>query len=430
MGGRRRVSTNMRIRKNLSALEEPAFRWQFAAQATSLVGDHVAPVALAFAVLEISDSASALGVALLARQLPLALVVLSAGVWADRLPRHRIMLGADAVRFGTQVLLGALVILGTAQLWHFVVLQAANGAATAFFQPAATGLTPLTVRRERVQQANALMSVALSGAVIAGPILGGALVALMGAGWGLVLDGLTFAVSALCLLRVRVPPRASIPNREGMWKELAVGWSEVRSRSWLWLGIVDLALFQLLLYSTYFVLGPLLAKKELGGAASWGLIVTMWGIGAALAGAIALRLRPRQPLVGAFLALAAVAPAMVLLGVGAPGLLVAAAGVAAGAGMVLGSLLWETTLQEEVPEQSLSRVAAYDWAGSMALRPLGYAVVGPVAAAISARWTLVAAAALLVATQIASALAPGVRALERRQGAGTDGPLAAEKSAT
>jgi MFS family permease len=370
-------------------------------------------VALAFAVLEVRDSASALGVALLARQLPLALVVLTGGVWADRLPRHRIMLSADVIRFGTQAMLGALVIAGAAELWHFVVLQAINGAATAFFQPAATGLTPLTVSRQRLQQANALMSLSLSVAVIMGPILGGILVALVGAGWGLALDGATFAVSALCLMRIRIAPRATVSARQSMWNELAAGWSEVRSRQWLWMGIANLALFQLLIYSTYFVLGPVLAKDALGGAASWGLIVTMWGVGAALAGAIALRLRPRRPLVSAFLAFTAVAPSMVLLGLGAPGLAVATAAIAAGAGMVLGSILWETTLQEEVPEHALSRVSAYDWAGSMALRPLGYAAVGPVASMISARWTLIGAAGLLVATQVATALAPGLRRLER-----------------
>lgn len=412
----------MSVRENLSALEEKPFRWQFAAQATSLLGDHVAPIALAFAVLEVDDSASALALALLARQLPLALVVLGAGVWADRLPRHRIMLAADAVRFATQASLGALVITGNAELWHFVALQSANGAATAFFQPAATGLTPLTVRRERLQQANALMSLALSVAIIVGPILGGALVAVVGAGWGLVVDAATFAVSAACLLRVRIPTRAVAPAAAGMRSELAAGWLEVRSRPWLLLGIADLALFQLLLHGTYFVLGPVLAKKELGGAASWGLIVTMWGVGAALAGAIALRVRPRRPLVGAFTALAMVAPGMALLGLAAPGVVVAVAGIGAGAGMVLGSLLWETTLQEEVPEQALSRVAAYDWAGSMTLRPLGYVVVGPIAAAISARWTLVGAAALLVAAQLASALAPDVRRLERTTAASAKGP--------
>jgi MFS family permease len=419
----------MSVRTNLSALKEPSFRWQFAAQSTSALGDHVAPVALAFAVLEVSDSASALGVVLLARQLPLALVVLGAGVWADRLPRHRIMLSADAIRFATQATLGALVIAGAAEIWQFVVLQAANGAATAFFQPAATGLTPLTVSRERLQQANALMSLSLSGAVIAGPILAGAMVALAGAGWGLVLDAATFAVSAACLIRIRIPARAAMPARQGMRHELAAGWWEVRSRPWLLLGIGDLALFQMLLYSTYFVLGPLIAKHELGGAASWGLIVTMWGVGAALAGAIALRVRPRRPLVSAFCALAAVAPGMILLGLGAPGLVVAIAAITAGAGMVLGSVLWDTTLQEEVPEHALSRVAAYDWAGSMALRPVGYAVVGPISMAISARWTLVGAAGLLLATQVASALAPGVRSLERSHGESATETSAAEKSA-
>ncbi|MFI4993421.1 MAG: MFS transporter [Solirubrobacterales bacterium] len=397
--------------RDLDALKEKPFRWQFAAQSASVLGDQIAPIALAFAVLDQTGSATDLGLVLLARQVPLALVVLAAGVWADRLPRNRMMFAADWTRFGTQALLAVLVMAGHATLWHFLALQAVNGCATALFQPAATGLTPLTVSRDRLQQANALMSLTISVAVVVGPIVGGIIVATVGPGWGLAVDSATFAASAVCLMQVRIPKRVLAAKPQNMLADLAAGWREIGSRRWLLLGIIDLSLFQMLVYSTYFVLGPLIAKQHLGGSASWGLIVTMWGVGAALGGVMALRFTPRRPIVMALFPLAAVTPSMILLGLAPSLAAVAVTAIPAGAAMVFSSVYWDTTLQREVPEGSLSRVSAYDWAGSMALRPAGYAAVGPIAAAISARWTLIGAALILLTAQLATLFSSSVRAV-------------------
>src|SRR5215210_6863973 len=121
-----------------------------------MLGDNVAPIALAFAVFDLGGSASALGVVLAARAAPLVALVLAGGVWADRVPRKRLMIAADIVRLGTQGVLALLLIGGGAQLWHLFVLAAVTGAASAFYHPASTGLTPQTVSPARLHQANAL----------------------------------------------------------------------------------------------------------------------------------------------------------------------------------------------------------------------------------------------------------------------------------
>ena len=397
----------------LGALRERDFRLQFCAQATSLIGDNIVPVALAFAVLDLTGSASDLGIVLAARTLPLVVFVLAGGVWADRLPRHVLMLSSDLGRAVSQGVLAALLITGRATVWEIVVLQAVNGTATAFFRPASTGLTPHTVSAERLQQANALLYFTLSIASIVGPALAGVLVATIGSGWAIAVDAATFAVSAAFLLQLRVPPRI-VAARESFFAELAGGWREVRSRTWLWVCIVDFAFFQILFLSTFFVLGPEISKHSLGGAGAWALIVSAMGVGSVLGSLLGLRYHPARPLFVAHLVILGVAPSLLLLGLRAPAILVAIATVPTGLAMQFANTVYETAMQQHVPDQALSRVAAYDWMGSTVLRPIGYVVVGPLAAVIGNRATLLGSAALMVGAELATLMVPSVRNLPRR----------------
>jgi predicted MFS family arabinose efflux permease len=403
----------VRARELIAPLRERPFRLMFGAQATSVLGDWIAPLAIAFAVLELGGSPADLGLALAARTLPLVVFSLAGGVWADRLPRHRLMLAADAGRFLSQALLAGLLLSGSAEVWHVIALQAVGGSATAFFRPAATGLTPATVRPEHLQQANALLSLTIASAQVVGPAIAGVLVATSGAGWAVAADAATFAVSGLLLSRIALPPRAAPAARRTFWDELREGWAAVRERTWLWVSIVLFAVAQLLVLAPFFVLGPVVAHEELGGAAAWALIASAEGAGALIGALIALRVRPRRPLVASNLSLLLVIPPMVLLGAGSPAVAVAAATVGMGVALALSVVLWETTLQEHVPEALLSRVSAYDWMGSTALRPLGYAIVGPVAAAVGVGATLEVAAALTAVCLLASLAVPDIRGLTR-----------------
>jgi MFS family permease len=381
------------------------FRRVLVAQAVSTVGDFFVPVAISFAVLDLTGSVSDLGIVLFARVFGQVVFFLAGGVWADRLGRQQVMVGSHVVRFASQGLLGGLLVTGHAAIWQLVALQFVHGCATAFFRPAASGLTPQLVPRELLQGANALMWMTLSIGGIVGPAVGGILVATVGAGWALIADAATFGIAAVLLLRL--PPLGTTPPRkETFWHELAAGWREVRSRTWLWTGILDFAVFQLVFLSTMMVLGPLVAKESLGGAGAWAAILTGFSVGTLLGNLASMRVRPRRPLITAWLLFLVTGPSLVLLAFAAPVWSIVVTEVASGFTIGIGGTLWETTVQRQVPPHMLSRVAAYDWMGSTALRPLGLALVGPIALAVGVRETLLGAFALTVASTVALLLIP------------------------
>jgi MFS family permease len=402
----------MRRPSALAALSEREFRLFFTAQASSFVGDGMVPVALAFAVLEVTGSATDLGIVLAARWVPLIGLLLVGGVLADRVSRRRAMIAADLARFGAQGVLAVLLLTGDAQIWQMVVLQGVHGAATAVFNPATTGLVPLTVTAGRLQQANALRGLAQAGGEIAGPALAGVLVATVGAGWAIAVDSGSFAVSALCLAALRLPPQARAAGASFL-AELREGWQEFAGRTWVWATVASAALGNCL-FSAMIVLGPVIAERDLGGAGPWGLILAAFGVGSFAGGVVALHVHVRRPLlVGSAVCSLSGLP-LLLLAAPAPAGLIAAGGLLGAAGLMLFNALWETTLQANIPEAALSRVSAYDWFGSLAFRPVGLIAVGPLAAAIGDSETLLLAGVLQIAAMLALLLVPDVRHLRAR----------------
>ena len=347
-----------------------------------------------------------------ARALPTVVFLLVGGVWGDRLPRNLVMVGSDVVRLGTQGAAAGLLITHHARLWHLVVLMALYGSADAFFLPASTGLVPHTVRAERLQEANALLSLTSSSFSVLGPPIAGALVATVGAGWALGADAGTFLVSALCLVGLELPGTLA-PPRERFFAELRAGWAEVRSRTWLWVDGLFSALGNAIVLAPIFVLGPVIAKRSLHGAPSWAAIATGFGIGSVLGSFVALRLRPRRPLLVGWTTLSAFALPAALLAIPAPTASIAAGALLAGLSLSLANTLFETTLQQRVPAAALSRATSFVWLLALALRPLGFAAVGPVSSAVGLRTTLVAATAWQVVSCAVAISIPSVRRLER-----------------
>src|SRR5215218_1330690 len=359
--------------KSLEVLRTREFRLLFGGQAVSVLGDRMVTVALAFGVLEIGGSVSDVGLVLAAGTFPLVATVLVGGVVADRASRRGVMIVADLVRVASQGAMAALLIAGVAEVWMLALLAGVAGAATGFFSPASTGLLPEVVLAEQLQPANALRSSAVSTGEILGPIVAGVLVAAAGAGWAIAVDALTFAVSAACLAMLRVPPRAAA-ERSSFVADLREGWVAFRSRRWVWSFVAYFAAVNLL-WGAWGTLGPIVAERDLGGAAAWGAILAAMGVGA-LAGSLIAT--------GAFLA---------------------------GAGMAFTISIWESTLQRHVPAESLSRVSSYDWFGSLAFYPLGLAVWGPVAAAIGIDASLWLSFGLAATLTLALLSVPDVRHL-------------------
>lgn len=393
-------------------LREANFRRLWIGQTTSSLGDGMTGVALAFAVLAVSGSAADLGIVLAAFMIPRVVFLLVGGVWADRLPRRGIMIGADLVRAAAQGALAIAIFSGGAELWVFVVASVASGAASAFFQPASTGLIPETVSPERLQQGNAMLNLSQSVAFMAGPVVSGIVVAAIGAGWVFTFDAVSFVISAAFLGRLRLPAARPLP-RSTFLRDLADGWREVASRRWL---VVSLAAFAFgnLAFAAFFVLAPVLVQREYGGAADWGLLMGSFGLGGLVGGALALRWQPARPLIASFAVLLAAPAALVLLGATPPLVVLTAGVVVLATGTALTNTLWHTTVQQQVPAESLSRVSSYDWMVSLLIFPLGSALAGPMADAFGVRFTLLLFAALSGVPVALALLSPSVRDVRRR----------------
>lgn len=353
------------------------FRLLVGATAISLLGDHAVTIALTFAVLALTGSMTDVGLVLTARITAMIAFVLVGGVWADRVSRRGLMVGADLVRAVVQAGLAFLLLRGSAGIWMLVALQLVHGTAGAFYRPAGSAVVPLLLPAERRQPGNAMLSAVLSASGIVGPAIAGVLIAAVGPAGAIGFDAVTFLVSAALLSRIGRLGQRPPPSRSFV-RDLAAGWEAVRSRTWLWTFIFAFAVFQMLVMASYLVIGPYVAQTSLGGASGWALLVTAGGVGAVLGSGLALRWRPARPLVSVSVALAAPLVFLLALVGPAPVPLLTAAAALYGASTSFAGTVWESTLQNEVPVAVLARVVSYDWLGSTALRPLGLALIGPV----------------------------------------------------
>jgi MFS family permease len=396
----------------IGPLAEAPFRRFYLARALSLFGDALVPVALAFGVISVDRSPSALGFVLASRFLSLVLFLLVAGVVADRLPRKRILIGSDLVRLATQAVAAALLITGDATVGELVVLAFVYGAGEAFFRPTVTGFVPQTVSSERLQQANALLGMTNSVWSVVGPVVAGVLVATVGPGWAIGADALTFLLSAAFLTGIGVVPGATASG-SSLLKDLAAGWRVFCSRTWLWVDGIYSALGNFAVFAPLLALGPIVAKRSLGGAGAWAAIVAALGLGSALGGLALLRAKPARPLLVGVPLLALLALPAGLLAVPAPTVAIAAGALAGGFGLSIFNTLFETTVQQQVSPDALARVASIDWLLSLGLFPIGLALAGPAAAAFGVRVPLIVGAAwILLSTAIVLAV-PSVRQVRR-----------------
>ena len=394
---------------SIGPLRERNFRLLASARTISFLGTNLAPIAVAFAVLDLTGSATDTGIAFACWTLAQVGTLLIGGVVADRLPRRLVMVASDSANFCIRALMGALLVTGNAQVWQLFVLQALGGAATAFYSPASTGLVPETVPARLLQQANGIMSIARYIAFPVGAAVGGAIVATLGSGWALLIDAGTYATSALLLLQIRLPGRARTAVAPNFLRELREGWDAFTEQTWVWLLTLWISLYFLITYAPFFVLGPYIAKHHLGGAAGWAVVVTGEGIGALLGGVAGIRIRPRRTMLTIGGLFTVTALQSVLLAVYAPVALIGLAAALSGFAFSFGTVIWETSLQHTIPPEKLARVSAYNWMGAMAFLPAGYAIAGPVADAIGMSRTLVLGAVWIVLSTAAVLTVRSVR---------------------
>lgn len=380
------------LRRRAGVLAVRDFRRFYTGYATSLLGSSMSTVAIAWAVLDSGASATGLGYVFAAAVVPQVLLMAIAGAIADRLGRRRVMLAADALRCAAQASLAAAVFAGRPALWVFILLAGLVGTGEAFFTPAMDALTVEVAPRDQLGNANVLYGLATSATRIAGPVLGGLLIALTGPGVVVAADAASYAVSVLALSLIRVPASrvgAGAGNsgagnpvaRRTLWRDMAEGWAEFRSRTWLWATTVQFAFFNLITWAPWMLLGPVMGRAYLGGAAVWGAIMGMQGAGAIAAGLLSLGRRPRRPIVVATIGTFCYALPDVPMALHASGVWVAAAAFCCGAGSAVFSTFYGTTLQQQVPPELLARVSALSIFPAYGIGVIGYAIDGPLAAA-------------------------------------------------
>ena len=388
------------------------FRLLFVGRTTSLVGNAFANVALAFAVLDLTGSKADLGYVLAARSVPLVVFLLAGGIWSDRLPRHHVMVGSNVASGLTQVAVAALLLSGHARIWHLATLAALNGASAAFFFPASTGIVPQTVPRPMLQSANALLRLGLNSSFIGGAALGGLVVGATSPGVGIAVDAASFLLAAAFIGAMRMPAALRMEGSSFVG-ELREGWHEFSSRPWLWAIVAQFGVVNAVEQGAENVLGPAIAKAHFGGATGWGLILTAQSVGLIVGGLVLLRFRPDRLLLAATLGFLLTIPFLLVLSVPTALAGVVAGAAVAGIGIEVFGILWDTTIQQEIAQEKLSRVSAYDGLGSVALIPLGLAVAGPVAQAAGTRPTILGAAALSLGATLAVLLSRDVRTIRR-----------------
>ena len=351
-------------------------------------GNGVAPIALAFGVLGLpGGDARALGLVLLCAALPRILFMLLGGVLADRVrSRSRLMALSEAAAAGAQLVGATLFLSGRATVPALAALAVVNGLAVAVFYPTMTGLVPQIASPEALQSTNALVRLSSHLAGILGIATGGVLVATVGPGWALFIDALSYAVSAVLLALVRVArekgdsdaPRAG----SSMVHDLRHGWREFTSRRWVWLVVALFSVSNFGFTSAFAVLGPVRSLQTWGGPRGWAVILVAFTTGTVVGVVAAMRARPTRPLLVAMVAQLFVALPVLAMAPPLPVAVVAALAFVSGVCIDVFEVLWQTTLQQQIPPESLSRVASYDWLGSLALTPIALATAGTLVAAV------------------------------------------------
>ena len=398
----------------LAPLREPNFRYFFISRLVNSVGGVMAGVALAFAVLEVSNSATALGVVLAAHSIPMVVFLLAGGVIADRFGRTLVIQVSNVVSGVCQLAIAALVISGHAEIWQLIILTAIQGSVSSISFPAMASVMPQLVPRDQLKQANLLMSVQRNALTVVGPAVSGILVVTVGAGWALAVDGTTYLLAALFLIKVRIPPPAAREDRPSAVAELREGWQYFRRTEWLWVIVLAFGALNMIQSGALHTLGPVLAKNtDAIGESGWGLILSAEAVGFLICSLVLMRVPMRRPLRAGMIGIAALGLPMLALGIEpvlAAGMVGAFIG---GLGTEVFSLAWNLAMQEHVPDEMLSRAHSYDALGSFVAIPLGQLAFGPLGSVFSIKDVMLVSGVAYIVICALTLLSRSVRELGR-----------------
>jgi MFS family permease len=398
------------LREGLKLLRQPNFARGFFAYMVSFSGTAMAPIAMAFGVLELTGSAKASAIVIAAPAAAQVLLLMFSGTIADRTSRQKLLISSDVLAMGAQVIIAALFLSGVATVPLLTGMMLILGVAFSLNGPAATGFIPQIVEAEELQAANALLSVARNSALTVGAAIAGVLVAFVGPGITLLIDGITFGLSAILIAGIR--PRAQEkPAAASLAADLRLGWTEFTKHTWLWAIVVQFALVVAAAEAVWGLIGPAVARDQLGGAVVWGFVAASTGVGTLMGGLLAMYINVQRKILLATCLVFFFSSTSLALSVPLPVWVICVAAWIGGVTGQLFGVLWFTTLHKTIPSHLLSRVAAYDHLGSIALAPLGIVVSGMLYEWIGARPTLLIAAATIIIPTLLVLMVKEVREL-------------------
>lgn len=374
---------------SLAPLGQRNFAWYFSSRLVNTLGAMMANIALTFAVLDLDGRAIAIGMVLAAHTIPMILLLLWGGVLSDRFPRALVLQVSNVASALSQGAIAFLVLTGRAELWMIIALTAVHGAVSAMSLPAMAGMVPQLVPRESLQQANALLSLTRNGLTVIGPSLGAFIVVTSGAGWALAVDALAWAVAAVLLLPVRIPPRPPRAEATSTWVDLREGWTFFRGLTWLWVVVLGFGALNMIHNGAIFTLGPVVAEDTIGRQA-WGFVLSAEAAGLLVMALVLLRFRLERPLLWGMLAIVLNAAPMIMLGVDPVVVALVAAAFIGGMGIEVFSMGWALAMQENIDDDMLSRAYSYDMLGSFIAMPIGQLAWGPLGVAFGNERVLVA----------------------------------------
>jgi predicted MFS family arabinose efflux permease len=376
-----------------------------------MAGSAMSPVALAFGVLELTDSAAWLSAVITASMVPMIATMILGGGIADRYRRDIVLrlasLGAGISQAGV-----AILLLTHQHPALLLPLSALNGIFQALTKPALRGIVPQLASGRGIQQANSLLASARNLTLMAGPTVAGLLTISAGGGWAIAADAASFLLAAVCFARISLPdPPRRAKGGPTMFGELRQGWSYFSSHPWIWSVTLAFAVFNAVYMGVWQILGPVIARATIG-AEGWGLVLSTRGVGALLATMVMVKLTVRRPMAPALSSMTLAAVPLILLGTGANIFWLAAAAFAAGAAAEFFTVAWSTVWNIHVPERLSSRVGAYDEFGSFVSIPVGQLSVPILAAAFGTAAVTITGGALLAAAMLLPLLLPSLRRIE------------------
>ena len=392
----------------------PAFRTLLIARIISNIGNGLGPIALAFGVLSLEGATpTSLSIVMAAQLGPMVVFMLFGGVLADRYPRALVVGTSDIFLSGFVVANGIMLINGSATVTSLAIIAFISGSLNALWWPAFAGLVPEVVPEEDLQSANSVIGLGANAANIAGTVAGGIIVAGIGAGWAMVTDGVSFLIAGILVFTLRKfgKTRDTSQHTPSVFEDLAHGWKEFSSRSWVVTVVAGYSILVMIFESVLGVVGPVHAEQELGGPKPWSYILAALSVGMMAGVLVSLKVRPKRPLLIALIAQLGVATWIFTIGVTNWIPLIMVSAFFAGIALDFFFVLWQTAMQSNIPRESLSRVSSYDAFGSLVFAPFGLVIAGPITEKIGTEQTLVGMAIIFAVVLAAMLSVASVRNL-------------------